>query len=233
MKRQAKKDCPPVLILQESLDDKRLKGKYTYRYNYLHDKVIKKLDTVMKHYPLGDFEDYKSAWKTSGVPLASRPSKFKNILNIANFSTDRYDDFAKFLFRVIDHIRQSINMLKNYQDASDLREHYERLIEDPYRLMRYYRRRFKTPKPERFLDASAQLTVMPEFDARLTTYINLNRNRPNESIRPMTLLNNNASYSEVVKYVLREAYTLGIPYEKPYTILPDSLDDELRLYSQS
>lgn len=223
MKRRANNDGPPVVFLNKTVNEKRLQSQLN-RYSYIHDKVITKLDAVMKYYPQGEFEQYKAAWKESNMSLDDHPSKLKNAGYLANgFSEDRYEAFVEFIYRVIDHIRQSINMLKNYQDASKLREEYEDILRDPERLMQYYREHYKNPSVQRFFNVSEQLGEMPMFNAKIINYIK----STNHSIRPMHQLKNigssadGKSSKDVVKYIIREAHKLGIPDTASFAILAD------------
>jgi hypothetical protein len=199
MKRQMCKNGPPTLFLPRAR---------VHTSNYIHDKVIRRLDAVMKHYPLGEFEHYKNAWKHVNQTINNHPSNLKRSgYSAIGFSKERYDAFVEFLYRVIDHIRQSINMLHHYEEAKGLRADYEAILNDPERLMQYYRQRYKNPSVQRFFSVSEQLGEMPVLKTKLIHYIDTT----NEGIRPMKALKEAGSCSEAIEYVMREAHLLGAP----------------------
>lgn len=205
MKRQESKDGPPVLLLNSAREDKRRKSKYTGRYNYLHDTVVNKLDHVMRHYPTGEFDTYQKKWRKTDAYAANRPSRFLDTRKVRMFKTDRFDDFQQFLYNVMDHIRQSINMLKNYQDAHSLRVEYEQLLEDPYLLMRYYRRRFKDVGVQQILYQEAQLNVVPKLKPFIIDYIERYDYASNESVRPIQRIDQFATSIELDVYLVVES----------------------------
>lgn len=204
MKRQMCKSCPPTLFIPS---DTKMRA-HLKRYNYIHDKVIQRLDAVMKHYPLGEFEKYKNAWKHVNQSVKNHPSKLKQYgYSASGFSKEHYQAFVDFLYRVIDHIRQSINILHHYEEAKSLRAYYEAILNDPERLMQYYRKRYKNVSVQRFFSVSEQLGEMPVLKTKLIQYIHTT----NEGIRPIKALNEKGSCLEAIEYVMREAHLLGVP----------------------
>jgi hypothetical protein len=198
MKRQESKEGPPLLLLNSTREDNRRRARFNGRYNYLHDTVIAKLDETMNHYPLGDFDSYIADWIKSDAIINARPSKFQDTRRLRTFTIDRFESTRKFMFQIIDHIRQSINMLNKYHDAKALQQEYERIIRDPYVLMRYQRQRFRNPTVESSLNIDGQLNVVPILKPYIINYINEYGFTTETSVRPIDQIDDITDYANVI-----------------------------------
>lgn len=210
MRRTEENDGPPVLNRKSTREDKRRRKKYIGPYNYMHDTVIKQFDQIMVHYSQGEFEKYRQGWRDSDVVARARPSNFENTIIMQTYTEDRFADIRKFLYRIIDHIRQSINMIQQYNDTNDLRKEYEHILEDPFLLMRYYRRRFKdSTVVKHALDDEAQLNVVPILKPHIVEYIRTYNEASDTSIRDMDKLMKIADYNTVIDSVKNEDFRFG------------------------
>ena len=210
MRRTEGKDGAPVLNRKSTREDKRRRKKYIGPYNYMHDTVIKQFDEVMVHYSRGEFEKYRQGWRDSDVATRARPSNFENTTIMKTYTEDRFVGIRKFLFRIIDHIRQSINMIQQYNDAQDLRKEYEQILEDPFLLMRYYHKRFKdSTVVEHVLDDEAQLNVVPILKPHIVEYLDTFNHASDTSIREMENLVKLTDYDTVINSIKNEDFRFG------------------------
>lgn len=174
---------PPIL-------SRKLRNNKCNKFNKLYDTVMNDLDDIMKFYPIGDFENYTNRFEEGKNELICdlRPSKFRRTRQLRSYKHDRFAQMRKFMYQVIDHIRQSINILEQYHDIYKLRKEYERLLQNPYMLIKFYRERYKKPTVQTLLHEESQLDVVPILKPFIVKYIEKYGYASNTTIRPLPKL---------------------------------------------
>lgn len=196
-----------VLDRDQNTQMKQQKEESNNRYNFLHDTVITSLNKNMKLYTDGKFEEYINDWRTSNDVSNARRSRFMNKNRFRNFNTDRFENIRLFMFEIMDHIRQSIVLLQQYENISLLRDEYEKILSNPYLLMRYYQYRFKKVLQKKDLNEHAQLNVVPILKPYIIEYIktyDTDSNTGAKAIRSITNINAITTFDNVLSYIEHE-----------------------------